>query len=107
MPMLRAGTLNIAASNASVFSNAKINDLLIKTTYDDQTVLIGPNSLVGGPSTLSVATNKISLVGDIYMSGNIISTNGTTTTSLANISASNVTSKSKSSFGGLKITKNP
>ena len=82
-----AGVLNVATSDATHFSNTKARDVVLKTTYDTQTVHIGPSRVNNDPSTVSIAWDKMTVVGDIHMTGTISSSNA------------------KSSFGGLRITK--
>ena len=104
MPIAPAGILNIA-SNVSSFTNSKPNDVILKTTLPTQSVLIGPVSVQGSPATVTVNRTDVAIIGDIVLSGNIISTATSSNISMPTINAPKISTTNKSSFAGLLITK--
>ncbi len=82
------GVFQLAKSNASVFANAKLGDVLVRTNGSNKCILIGPNRN-GSNSVLYLSSNLVRFDTDIEVANNIKSTAGVITIQNANLISPN------------------
>jgi hypothetical protein len=75
--------LKICSSNASYIHNTIQNDAILYTSHPDQTIHISPVVGAGSNSLMSLKNNKVTIDGDIEITGNVIAPNLPTSDNVA------------------------
>ena len=79
----------LADSNQMIFSNTLCNDVLVRTTRDDQRILIGPALTTGGQSTMTVSKSNITINGNVNFTTGMIKSDNNSTLFIEKVSFSN------------------
>jgi hypothetical protein len=67
--------LHICSSNSSYRTNTLKNDAVLYTTHSNQTIHISPVVAAGSNSLMSLKNNKVTIDGDIQITGKLIAPN--------------------------------